>query len=98
MSKSESEDPNPSLSFPIAVTLQSQITKCLSNVFICMCPPCPDCDIIEVSPPSILGSSVSILARRVRKLMLAHPARLTAKSVLFDEEYTGLYSFSVAHT
>ena len=53
---------------------------------------------IEVSPPSILGSSVSILARRVRKLMLAHPARLTAKSVLFDEEYTGLYSFSVAHT
>ena len=36
--------------------------------------------------------------RWVRKLMLAHPARLTAKSVLFDEEYTGLYRFSVAHT
>ena len=36
--------------------------------------------------------------RGVRKLMLAHPAWLTAKSVLFDEEYTGLYSFSVAHT
>ena len=50
---------------------------------------------IEVSPPQHprqLGVHLSAEGEDT------HPAQLTAKSMLFDEEYTGLYSFSVAHT